>query len=44
MDTVEHDRREILPEERLTERQAWRDRRLMALVAHKRSAAKEIDE
>lgn len=44
MDTVEHDRREILPAERLTERQAWRDRRLMALVAHKRNAAKEIDE
>lgn len=42
MDTVEHDRRQVLPEEKLAERQAWRDRRLMALVAHKRRAAKDI--
>ncbi|WP_193174569.1 3-hydroxyacyl-CoA dehydrogenase [Oricola nitratireducens] len=44
MDTVEHDRRQVLPEEKLAERQAWRDRRLMALVAHKRRAAKDIGE
>lgn len=36
------DRRDILPLEKLAERQAWRDRRLMALAVHKRKAAKEI--
>jgi L-gulonate 3-dehydrogenase len=42
MDVVEADRRKLLPADRLKERQAWRDRRLMALAAHKRRAAKEI--
>lgn len=42
--TVERERRERLAESDLAERQAWRDRRLMALVAHKRSAANEIGE
>lgn len=36
------DRRAILPLEKLAQRQAWRDRRLMALAAHKRKADKEI--
>ncbi len=36
------DRRAILPMEEHVERQAWRDRRLMALAAHKRKAGKEI--
>jgi 3-hydroxyacyl-CoA dehydrogenase len=36
---LEAERRERLPAERLAERTAWRDRRLMALVAHKRAAA-----
>ena len=31
------DRREKLPQEELVERQVWRDRRLMALAAHKRN-------
>ena len=31
-----------LKPEDLAARQAWRDRRLMALAAHKRMAAKEI--
>ena len=35
-------RRAKLPEAELGERQAWRDRRLMALLAHKRTAAREI--
>jgi len=33
---LEAHRREQLPAEKLNERQAWRDRRLMALAAHKR--------
>jgi len=42
MDVIEADRRKLLPADRLKERQAWRDRRLMALAAHKRRAAREI--
>ena len=42
MDTIEAQRRKLLPANRLEERQAWRDRRLMALAAHKRRAAKEF--
>ena len=43
MDTVEPERRKLLPATKLQERQIWRDKRLMALAAHKRRAAKEID-
>lgn len=43
-ETIEKARRERLPEDKLQERQTWRDRRLMALVAHKRRAAKDIGE
>src|SRR5581483_3964518 len=39
---VEGERRAKLPADQLVERQKWRDRRLMALVAHKRRAAREI--
>ena len=42
MDKVESERRERLAADRLGERQAWRDRRLVALAAHKRSADKNI--
>lgn len=42
METVEPERRKILPATKLQERQLWRDRRLMALAAHKRRAANEI--
>ena len=42
IETVEAERRAALPASRLGERQAWRDRRLMALAAHKRVAAKDI--
>ena len=42
IETIEAERRSRLPVDRLRERQAWRDRRLMALAAHKRSASKEI--
>ncbi len=42
MDEVEAERRRRLPAEKLVERQAWRDRRLMALAAHKRRAERDI--
>ena len=42
LDQIEADRRVALPQEKLSERQAWRDRRLMALADHKRRAANEI--
>jgi 3-hydroxyacyl-CoA dehydrogenase len=42
MKVVEAQRREKLPAGRLAERQRWRDRRLMALLRHKRKAAGEI--
>jgi L-gulonate 3-dehydrogenase len=42
MDIVEADRRKRLPADQLAARQAWRDRRLMALAAHKARAAKEV--
>ncbi len=42
MDAIEADRRKALPADKLVERQAWRDRRLMALAAHKRRAEKDI--
>jgi L-gulonate 3-dehydrogenase len=44
LDKIEADRREKLPADKLEERQKWRDRRLMALAAHKRKAEKEIGE
>jgi 3-hydroxyacyl-CoA dehydrogenase len=42
LDVIEAERRKALPADKLQERQAWRDRRLMALAAHKRRAAKDI--
>ncbi len=42
VDGIEADRAEKLPRDRIGERSRWRDRRLMALVAHKRRAAKDI--
>jgi 3-hydroxyacyl-CoA dehydrogenase len=42
MDIVESERRKSLPADKLAERQAWRDRRLIALAAHKRWADKTI--
>jgi L-gulonate 3-dehydrogenase len=38
---IEADRRQHLPADRLAERQVWRDRRLMALLRHKRAATDE---
>ncbi len=39
--SLEAERRALLPADALAERGAWRDRRLMQLVAHKRRAADE---
>jgi 3-hydroxyacyl-CoA dehydrogenase len=44
LETVEAQRRQRTAEPDLAARQTWRDRRLMALTAHKRRAAKEIGE
>lgn len=41
--TIEAERRRMPSAERLAEHARWRDRRLRALLAHKRAAAKEID-
>ena len=40
MDEIEAERRALTPASDLAARQLWRDRRLMALLAHKREAAK----
>ena len=42
LEKFERERRERLPEAALDERQRWRDQRLMALMRHKRCAAREI--
>jgi L-gulonate 3-dehydrogenase len=42
MDKIEPERRQLLNADSLAERQAWRDRRLIALAAHKRWADKAI--
>jgi L-gulonate 3-dehydrogenase len=42
MSIVEDERRRRVPADKLVERQSWRDRRLMALAAHKRRAGKDI--
>jgi 3-hydroxyacyl-CoA dehydrogenase len=42
LDGIEADRRAKLPKDKLVERQVWRDRRLMALAAHKRHTTDEI--
>lgn len=42
LDKVEANRRARLDETQLAERQAWRDRRLMALIEHKNNADKEF--
>ena len=44
LEQVEQRRRAVLPESALVDRQKWRDKRLMALIAHKRRAAKTIGE
>ncbi|WP_095199939.1 3-hydroxyacyl-CoA dehydrogenase [Mesorhizobium carmichaelinearum] len=42
MTTVEAERSNRLPRENLSERQVWRDRRLMALAAHKKKSDQEF--
>lgn len=41
---MERERREVMSQDQLPERTAWRDRRLMALMRHKTRAAEEIGE
>lgn len=42
LETIEAERRRRLSEDRLVERQVWRDRRLMALAAHKKTSDEEF--
>ena len=42
LDRIESDRREKLPADALKSRQEWRDRRLMALIAHKRAVTDKL--
>jgi L-gulonate 3-dehydrogenase len=42
LNEIESERRKRLPADKLLERQAWRDRRLMSLAAYKQRAAKDI--
>jgi L-gulonate 3-dehydrogenase len=42
LEEIERTRRAAVPAERLLARQEWRDRRLMALIAHKRQAGRDI--
>ena len=44
IETVEAERRARLPEANLRDRQVWRDRRLMALAAHKKKSNQEFGE
>ena len=44
MNQIEAERRKRLPAGKLKDRQVWRDRRLMALAAHKRKSMKDIGE
>jgi len=41
VDRVEAERRELLPDDRRAGREAWRDRRLMALIAHKKDLSRK---
>jgi len=38
---IERERRKLMPQAQHAEREAWRDRRLMALIAHKRKISSE---
>jgi 3-hydroxyacyl-CoA dehydrogenase len=40
VEKIERERRRIMPQEMHADREAWRDRRLMALIAHKRGQPK----
>ena len=42
LDRIESDRRAKLPADALKSRQEWRDRRLMALIAHKRAVTDKL--
>ena len=42
LDRIEADRRQLLPADQLDARHRWRDRQLMALAAHKKTAREKI--
>lgn len=42
IEDIERARRRRLPQDGLQQRQVWRDKRLMSLIAHKKKAAKDI--
>jgi hypothetical protein len=42
LDRIEAARRALLPADKLAQRQVWRDRRLIALAAHKKKSARDI--
>ena len=44
IEQIDAERRKTLPEKNLAERSRWRDRRLMALAAHKQAASRKIGE
>ncbi|MDP9138339.1 MAG: 3-hydroxyacyl-CoA dehydrogenase [Pseudomonadota bacterium] len=44
LDVVETERRRCMPQAAMQERLRWRDRRLMALAAHKRQALQDVGE
>lgn len=44
LDRIEAQRRDLLAKDALAARTAWRDRRLMALLAHKQKAGQELGE
>ena len=43
IDRIHHDRRSILDQSRIEERQAWRDQKLAALIAHKNKKEKKTN-
>ena len=43
IDRIHHDRRSILDQSRIEERQAWRDQQLAALIAHKNNKEKKTN-
>jgi len=42
LDDIEKDRRSKLPADKLGERQVWRDKKLIALMAHKKQSEKDL--
>jgi hypothetical protein len=43
VEKIESERRQLMPQSQHAAREAWRDRRLMALIAHKRECEKKSE-